>query len=87
MMDMFSSGHGWGMGGGMGFFAILFWLFIIAAVIFIAKGFVSPKSTSLPPPPDDSPINILKKRFAKGEIDEETFKRMKKQLTEDETEQ
>lgn len=73
------------MVGGKGFFAILFRLVIIAAVIFIAKGFVSPKNNSLPAPPDDSPINILKKRFAKGEIDEETFKRMKKQLIEDET--
>ena len=63
---------GWGFGG-MWFLTILFWLVVIGGVIFIAKGFVSPKNTSLPPPPDDSPINILKKRFAKGEIDEETF--------------
>ena len=87
MMDMFGYGHGWGMGSGMGFFAILFWVIIIAAAIFIVKGFVTPKNNFPSPPHNETPLSILEKRFAKGEIDEETFKSMKKQLTENESEQ
>ena len=80
MMDMFNSGHGWGMSGGMWFLSILFWVLVIAGIIFIARGFVGSKDKLVTPPSSDSPLTILQKRFAKGDIDEETFKRMKQEL-------
>jgi len=79
-MDMYHYGHGWGFGGGMWFLTILFWVVVIGGIIFIAKGFVSSGKNNLTPPPDDSAITILEKRYARGEIDDATFKRMKKEL-------
>ena len=79
-MDIFHSGHGWGMAGGMGFFAILIWGILIVAAILIAKGLVTPVNNYPSPPPHETPLSILEKRFAKGEIDAETFKRMKELL-------
>ena len=79
-MDILNSGHGWGMGGGMGFFAILVWGIIIVSAIFIAKGLVTPAHNYPSQPPNETPLSILEKRFAKGEIDAETFKRMKELL-------
>lgn len=80
-MDMFHYGHGWGTGFGMWFFPLLFWILVIAAVVFLVRVFVPKNSQNYPPPPDnESPKTILQKRYAKGEIDEETYKRMKKEL-------
>jgi putative membrane protein len=87
MMDMFNYGHGWGMGFGVGFFPLLFWILVIVGIIFLVRGF-APKSDRdyYPTPPaskpDETPRTILEKRYAKGEIDDETFRRMKKELEE-----
>jgi len=74
MMDMM---HGQGsMMGSMGFFPLLFWLLILLGIIFIVKSLTANKTT-------ESPLDILKKRYAKGEIDDETFQHMKKELSEE----
>ena len=80
MMDMMNNGHG-SMMNGMWFFSILFWVLIIAGVIFMTKWFLESNRKK-----DGSEINektaldILKKRYARGEIDQETFEQMKKDI-------
>ncbi len=72
--------HG-SMMGGMWFFSILFWVLIIGAVVFMTKWLLQREQNE-----DGSGINqesaldILQKRYAKGEIDQETFEQMKKHI-------
>ncbi|MDH5778936.1 MAG: SHOCT domain-containing protein [Gammaproteobacteria bacterium] len=63
-------------GGG---FMWIIWVLIIVALVIVLKttmGNGSSGSTSK----GDSPLEILQKRYARGEIDEEEFKRKRKQL-------
>ncbi|MCF6257226.1 MAG: SHOCT domain-containing protein [Gammaproteobacteria bacterium] len=77
MIDMINNGHGSIMGG-MWFFSILFWVLIIAGVVFITRWFLerNNKTASV----NESALDVLKKRYAKGEIDRETFEQMKKDI-------
>ena len=61
--------HGFG-----GFFMILFWIAVILIVVsLVKKGSGGEKETA---------EDILKKRYARGEISKEEFERMKKELRE-----
>ena len=81
----------WGNGGIMGgsdfgvfgmFFGFLFMLLFIVGsillVVWIVKQF-APGATSAPPSTSNA-LEILKERFAKGEITKEEFAEMKKYL-------
>lgn len=63
-------------GGG---FMWIFWLLLIAVVLIVIKATLAGTSQRWRPK-DDSPIGILKKRYANGEIDEEEFNRRRKEL-------
>lgn len=55
----------------------VWWFLIIALIVIIARMlYGSPK----PRTGDDSPLEILKRRYAKGEIDAEEFEERKKDL-------
>ncbi len=71
----------WNMGWEMPFLWILFWVVIIAAVIYIVK-FVS-GDKALPEQGQEQALTILKQRYAKGEIDQETYLKMKEELNHD----
>ena len=73
-MDMMNDGYG-SMMGGMWFFSILFWILVIAGMVFITKWFLERNEENR-----ESALDILNKRYAKGEIDRETFERMKKDI-------
>ena len=63
---------------GPGFGGII-WLLIIGVVIWaILKNTGS--SQYMPPPTSDTNLDILKRRYAKGEITKEQFEEMKKDL-------
>ena len=68
--------HGTGMMGGG--FMWIFWLFIILVIILLIK-VSSGKSSSNEQ--RETPLEILEKRYARGEIDEEEFQRRKKELS------
>lgn len=88
-------GHMGGMGYGLGFglgwiFQIAFWIVIVWLIISLLRnhksdagccgkgmhGGMGKDSMSK----EDSAIEILKKRYAKGEINKDEFERMKKEL-------
>jgi putative membrane protein len=82
--------HPWGMMGGMGWmgliFNLAFWILLIIALILLIKWLL--QSTKPPEKQDhtaqDSPsraLEILKERYAKGEIEREEFEQKKKDLS------
>ena len=71
--------HGFWGGGFMGLIELGLILLLVFIVVMAIRG-GSPR-----PPADEAktPLEILRERYARGEIDEETFERMKKALRED----
>ncbi|HVB48947.1 MAG TPA: SHOCT domain-containing protein [Burkholderiales bacterium] len=70
--------YGWG---GMGFDGtgmLVFWLLLIAIVAIGLRWVVpgrTPRAGS-----EDTPLEILKRRYARGEIDQDEFERAKRTL-------
>jgi len=73
---MMSDGSGMWFGGGFGW---VFWIVIIAVLVWVIK-MASDKGSSSQNSSDDSPLEILKKRYARGEIDEQEYERKRKEL-------
>jgi len=75
---------GYGYGGGWfgGIFMILFWILIIIGLVFLIKWLIqSTKGESGRPLSNSSrALDILKERYARGEIDKEEFEERKKDL-------
>jgi putative membrane protein len=80
---------GWGMpghmmfgGGGMGIIMILFWLAVIAAIALIVSGVFSGAQSSGTAQQRSLPDaqEILKRRYANGEIDKAQYEIMKQNL-------
>ena len=77
--------YGWGMGYGwnMGFgllFMIIFWVLVLSGVVYLIKliaGGGGKKQL------EESSLDILKRRYAKGEVTREEFERMKDDLKRD----
>lgn len=63
-------------GGG---FMWIFWLLLIVGIFFLAQNMVRGNSNQSSTD-NDSPLEILKKRYARGEIEEEEYERRRKEL-------
>lgn len=77
------TGNGMGFtGGGMGLVMILFWVIVLVAVAFIISGILGGRSINqcetTPPAPDA--LEILKRRYARGEIDQNEYEQKKREL-------
>ncbi|PKH02126.1 electron transporter RnfE [Psychromonas sp. MB-3u-54] len=65
---------GWGGGIGM----IAFWIILIIVFVLLVKLYTSQSSVTMEK--EESPIEIIKKRYASGKIDKEEFEQKKKDL-------
>lgn len=75
--------YSWGIGFWMGLgwlFIILFWVLVILGIIYLVKLVVGvgagKKGTDT-----ETPLEILKRRYAKGEVTKEQFDQMKEDIT------
>jgi putative membrane protein len=68
-------GNHWMFGGWMW----VFWIAIIVGVFFLVKRLVQ-QSKPGEQKQEESPLEVLKKRYAKGEIDKDEFEQKKKDL-------
>jgi putative membrane protein len=81
-------GHGPGMMGwgyGMGWFGpiimIAFWIAVIVGIVLLIRWLIlSTRSVNQKTHHDDSALEILKKRYAKGEINKDEFEEKKRDL-------
>jgi len=85
--------YGYGMGpgmmdwgyGGMGWVGIIlmvaFWVAVIVGIVFLIRWVVvSTSGGSHPGKSEDSALDILRKRYARGEINKEEFEEKKRDL-------
>lgn len=76
------SGVGYGMGWGwMTFgwiFVILFWVAIILLIIWLYRQIKGPAVK--PGETGETPLDVLKKRYTRGEITKEQYREMKEEL-------
>ncbi len=68
----------WGWGGM--WFGWLVWLAIIGLIIWGVKSMVNKSQETSTQDRDQSPLEILKKRYARGEISDEEFEEKKRRL-------
>lgn len=86
---MWAGGDRWGMGynhmmgGGMGFVMIIFWIVLIGAFILLISGAVNGIRGSQKTIENDSPkpLEILKERYARGEINKAEYEEMRQDLS------
>lgn len=77
-------GMGWGMMGGfgmMGLGMVVFWGLLIWLVVALVRGTAGPASYVSGHTHADSALEVLKKRYARGEISKEEYEEKKKDLS------
>ncbi|MDP2932337.1 MAG: SHOCT domain-containing protein [Chloroflexota bacterium] len=70
---------GFGWGGFMGLGMIFFWGLVIWGIVALVRGTTSPGNTGYHTG-TDSALDVLKKRYAQGEISKEEYEQKKKDL-------
>ena len=71
-------GWGWGMGFGM-ISMVLFWVLVILGIVILVK-WIAGGSPGASQPPVKTALDILKERYARGEIDKQEFEEKKRDL-------
>jgi len=80
MMYGYNNYGGWGAGSMMGWFGgeimmLFFWVLVVIFIVWIVREVSGKNSKST-----ESALDILKERYAKGEITKEQFESMKKDI-------
>ena len=81
MYGLYNGYEGWGIGNMMGWFGggimmVAFWVLLIALIVWVIREIGGKNSRS-----NSNALEILKERYAKGEIDKKEFEEKKKDLT------
>ena len=75
--------HGFGWGGGM-WMGSIFWLLFLGVIVWAVISFTNnQKRNSTDGPPisgEETSLEILKRRYARGEISKEEFEQIKKEI-------
>lgn len=74
--------YGWGHMMGPGFGGMFMWILFLVAIILIVYFLVRASKEGRIGSPRETPLYLLRKRYAKGEITKEQFDEMKKDLGE-----
>ena len=80
---MWDSGWGWGgmmVGGGLAM--LLFWGVIILVIVLLVRGISGVGSGGQTEPPRRTALDILKERYARGEIDKQEFEERRRTIGE-----
>lgn len=77
-MDGYGMTGGFGYGGG---FMILWGVLIIVGIVILVKWLGASNNSGGLPDNGSKALNILKERYARGEIDEQEFQKRKSDLT------
>ena len=76
MMHWYDGFYGYSMGHPLGWlFMIFFWLFLIFGIIYLVRNLRRPPETKR-----ETPLDIIRRRYAEGEISREEFDKLKKDL-------
>ena len=83
MYGLYNGYDGWGIGNMMGFFSggimmVVFWALLIAFIVWMIREISGKNSHSRS---DSNALEILKERYAKGEIDKREFEEKKKDIS------
>jgi len=75
---------GWGYWAGPGNLAfmvvwVVFWVLVVGAIVLAVRAFWRPQAHFAPP--GDAALEILRERYARGEITREQFEEMRRDLT------
>lgn len=79
MYDGWMWGHGWGWAGWVLFvvLTVVFWAAVITAIVLAIRYAGGARNSGSAPPPygPPHPEDVLAERFARGEIDEDEYRR------------
>lgn len=75
MMDGMQGGGGWMLAHG------IFWLLLIAGIVLLIGWLLQARSSASREQASESALEILEKRYARGEITRDEFERMKRDLS------
>lgn len=73
-------GYGHGMGFGMGWGWII-GLVVLALIVWLVVKVTTQNTTASSAGGRETPLDVLKKRYARGEIDKQEFEEKKKELS------
>lgn len=71
----------WGLTMGLGMLLMLaFWVAVILGVVLLVRWAIGTTSRAPDEPRSEHPLDILRRRYAAGEIDQATYQRMQREL-------
>ena len=76
MYDYYNQPMAWGMH----FMGPIFWFFIIVGIVLLVRWLMKSSDAKTDSHNKESALDIASKRYANGEIDRETYMRIKKDL-------